>query len=70
MFLKRRENHQRRTWRHPIDGEPSFACEFRMLRYVEARRAAPRPLFFGSAVADGKPRGILMTQELAGYRPL
>lgn len=71
VFLKRQENHQRRTWRHPIDGEPSFACEFRMLRYVEAHAVpAPRPLFFGSAIGEGKPRGILMTQELAGYRPL
>ncbi len=71
VFLKRQENHQRRTWRHPISGEPSFACEFRMLRFVEMRNVpAPRPMFFGSAVVDGKPRGILMTEELAGYRPL
>lgn len=71
VFLKRQENHQRRTWRHPIAGEPSFACEFNMLRYLEAHKVlAPRPLFFGSATAAGKPRGILMTQELAGYRPL
>lgn len=71
VFLKRQENHQRRTWRHPLAGEPSFSCEFRMLRYAEAHGIpAPRPLFFGSEVVDGKPRGILLTEELAGYRPL
>lgn len=71
VFLKRQENHQRRTWRHPFAGEPSFSCEFSMLRYAETHDIpAPRPMFFGSAVVDGKPRGILMTEELAGYRPL
>lgn len=71
VFLKRQENHQRRTWHHPVNGEPSFACEFRMLRYLEASAVpAPRPIFFGSAVVEGLPRGILMTQELIGYRPL
>lgn len=71
VFLKRQENHQRRCWRHPLAGEPTFAREFRMLRYLQAQAVpAPRPVYFASAVVDGKARGILMTEELVGYRPL
>lgn len=71
LFLKRQENHQRRCWRHPLRGEPTFAREFRMLRYLQAHAvSAPVPVFFASAIVGGKSRGILMTEELAGYRPL
>lgn len=71
VFMKRQENHQRRSLRHPLRGEPTFAREFRMLRYLEDHQVpAPRPVFFASAIADGKPRGVLVTEELAGYRPL
>ncbi len=71
LFLKRQENHQRRDWRHPVRGEPTFAREFRMLRYLQDKGVpAPRPVFYGSAVVGGDARGILMTEELAGYRPL
>ncbi|HEX5802030.1 MAG TPA: lipopolysaccharide kinase InaA family protein [Azospira sp.] len=71
VFLKRQENHQRRCWRHPLRGEPTFAREFRMLRYLQAHAVpAPLPVFFASARVDGNSRGILMTEELAGYRPL
>ena len=71
VFMKRQENHQRRSLRHPLSGEPTFAREFRMLRYLEDHRVpAPRPVFFAADIVDGKPRGILMTEELAGYRPL
>lgn len=71
FFLKRQENHQRRDWRHPVRGEPTFAREFRMLHYLQTHGvAAPQPVFYGSSLARGKARGILITEELAGYRPL
>lgn len=71
IFLKRQENHQRRDWRHPLRGEPTFAREFRMLRYLEAHDVpAPRPVLYGSKMVDGNARGMLMTEELVGYRPL
>lgn len=71
VFLKRQENHQRPTIQHPLVGEPTFAREFRMLRYLHTHNVpAPIVVFFGKKVIDGKPRGILMTEELAGFRPL
>jgi len=71
LFLKRQENHQRRDWRHPVRGEPTFAREFRMLRYLQEKGVpAPRPVFYGSGFVKDDARGILMTEELAGFRPL
>lgn len=71
LFLKRQENHQRFCWRHPVRGEPTFVREFRMLRYLQLHGVpAPLPVFFASTVTDGNSRGMLMTEELSGYRPL
>jgi len=71
LFVKRQENHQRRNWRHPLRGEPTFAREFRMLRYLQQHDVpAPRPVFFGTRVCSGRAQGILITEELEGFRPL
>lgn len=71
VFLKRQANHRRLTLRHPIEGEPTFAREFRMLRYLDAQKVpAPQVVFFGKQVVEGKLCGILMTEELAGFKPL
>ncbi|HQR50032.1 MAG TPA: lipopolysaccharide kinase InaA family protein [Methylophilaceae bacterium] len=67
VFLKRQENHQRPTLRHPLRGEPTFAREFRMLRFLQSRGVpAPVPVFFGQRAA----RAILVSEELAGFRSL
>ncbi len=71
VFLKRQENHRRLTLRHPIEGEPTFAREFGMLRYLHAHAVpAPNVVFFGKKMIDGKLCGILMTEELTGFRSL
>jgi len=71
VFLKRQENHVRRTWRHPLRGEPTFLREFEMLRYLQSCNVAmPAPVFFDSEMVEGKSRAILITEELVGYRPL
>jgi Lipopolysaccharide kinase (Kdo/WaaP) family len=70
-FLKRQENHQRRTFRHPINGEPTFACEFNMMRYLQAHDVVvPEPIFFAQKNEGGSPQAILITEELVGYRSL
>lgn len=70
-YLKRQENHSRRTFWHPIKGEPTFTREFAMLNYLKKQGVpAPELLFFGEEMVDGRQRAILMTQELAGYRAL
>jgi hypothetical protein len=70
FFLKRQEGHTRRTLRHPL-GEPTFAAE---MGGILALKAAGIPsmeaIFYGQRVVAGKPRAILLTRELQGYRPL
>ena len=71
VFLKRQENHQRRTLWHPIAGEPTFACEFRAMMYLQKRGVpVPVPVFFGKRTVDGQDRAILMTEELVGFKSL
>lgn len=71
VFLKRQENHQRRTFRHPRHGEPTFACEFRMMQYLAVRGVAvPKPIFFAQRQQEGNSQAILMTEELVHFNPL
>lgn len=71
MFLKRQENHPRRSFRHPFRGEPTLACEFRMMRFLHAQGVpAPEPVFFGQRYTEGSLRAILMTEELLGFNSL
>lgn len=68
VFLKRQENHTRRTFLHPFRGEPTFSCEFKMMNYL-ARRGVPvpKPVFFAQ---QANLQAALMTEELVYYTPL
>jgi len=71
IFLKRQENHLRRTLRHPLRGEPTFAGEMENILALQgAGVPALEPLFFGKRFADGNRRAILVTRELSGFRSL
>jgi hypothetical protein len=71
LFLKRQEDHSRRSFRHPLVGEPTFTAEFRSLAKLNrANVPTLRPVFFGQRRVDGHRRAILATEELSRYRPL
>lgn len=71
IFLKRQENHRRRSLRHPVGGEPTFAAEIRnILALVRADVPTMHPVYYAQRRVDGHWRAILATEELAGYRPL
>ena len=71
VFLKRQEDHRRRTMWHPFAGEPTFACEFRTMMYLQRRGVSvPVPVFFGKRYFEGHVRAILMTEELVGFKSL
>jgi len=71
LFLKRQENHTRRTFRHPLRGEPTFAGEIRnILAMQRAQVASMEPVYYAQRKRDGNWCVILMTRELLGYRPL
>ena len=70
VFIKRQENHQRRTLQHP-QGCPTFRIEWQNLRKLTKYQInVPRPLYYGERIEDGKPQAILITYELRGFLPL
>ena len=71
IFLKRQENHQRRTFRHPFQGEPTFACEFKMMCYLASKGVpVPTPMFFSQQGCGERAQAILMTEELLHFTSL
>ncbi len=71
VFLKRQENHTRRTLRHPVRGEPTFAGEIKNILLLR-RAGVPTmdPLYYGQRKVAGKWRAILVTRELSGFRSM
>lgn len=71
LFLKRQQNHRRRTLRHPLAGEPTFAAEMRNIMALNALGVPTlTPVFYAQRKIDGQWRVVLMTVELEGFRPL
>lgn len=66
-FLKKQENHQHKSWRHPIHGIPTFEREFTMMQYLRAHQVnAPEVMFFGRN-PNGDFKTTLLTKELVGF---
>ncbi len=64
FYLKRQQAHMRRTWRHPMAGEPTFVREFEILKHLSKHDVAtPKWVFFGSE----QDKAILLTQALTGF---
>lgn len=64
VYLKRQQNFMRRTWRHPIAGEPTFVREFNILQHLGKHNInVPKMIFF----ATQANQALLMTEALAGY---
>lgn len=64
FYLKRQQAHMRRTWRHPIAGEPTFVREFEILEHLSKHAVAtPNLVFFGNE----QDKAILVTQALTGF---
>lgn len=64
FYLKRQQAHMRRTWQHPITGEPTFVREFEILQHLSKHHVAtPKLIFFGSQ----QDKAILLTEALTGF---
>jgi predicted Ser/Thr protein kinase len=71
MYVKKQQDHGRRTWRHPIDGEPTFKREFDNLRYLDEHDfAAPRVVYYGQDETSGHQRAVLATLALDQHKSL
>jgi serine/threonine protein kinase len=64
FYLKRQEGHMRRTWWHPIKGEPTFVREFEMIQHLNQHQVAtPEVVYFA---AQGN-QALLLTKALDGF---
>jgi tRNA A-37 threonylcarbamoyl transferase component Bud32 len=71
IFLKRQENHTRKTWRHPVSREPTFRGEARNLRLLNRHGiGAPELVYYAERHTPKGWQVILATRELKGYAPL
>ncbi len=68
LFVKKQENHGRRSWRHPFSGEPTFRREFLRLQTLAAAGVlAPRVVVYSESSASGQQRAILVTENLTNF---
>lgn len=71
FFVKKQQNHGRRTLRHPFQGEPTFRREFERLGFLARHRfAAPVVAFYAESDIGGNRRAVLVTEALTDYMPL
>lgn len=64
FYLKRQQGHMRRTWRHPIAGEPTFVREFEIMQHLKQHDVeAPNIVYFASK----NTQAILLTEALDGF---
>lgn len=71
VFVKKQQNHGRRTFLHPFKGEPTFRREFKRLVFLDARQIkAPKVVCYGEKRIDNKACAILATEALLGFEPL
>lgn len=71
FFVKKQQNHGRKTWRNPVQGEPTFRREFQRLQFLEAHNfAAPKVVFYAESIVHGNMRAILITEALTDFLPL
>ncbi len=71
VFVKKQQNHGRRTLLHPIKGEPTFRREFERLMFLESQQIkAPKVVFYAEQTIDNQTCAILATETLLGFEPL
>jgi hypothetical protein len=71
VFIKRQQNHFFRSWRHFFRAIPTFTRELsRILGFELARIPALELVYFGQREFGDDIQSILVTRELAGFKPL
>lgn len=68
IFIKRQENHNTRTLKHPIRGIPTFFREFNYAQKLQ-HEGVPviEVLYYGQALSRGNQQAILVSRALEGY---
>jgi hypothetical protein len=68
IFIKRQENHNTRTLKHPLRGVPTFFREFNYTQKLQ-HEGVPviEVLYYGQALLRGNQQAILVSRALEGY---
>ena len=71
FFIKRQENHYKKTLLNPIKGRLTFELEFINIKKFQERQVpVVEAVFFEQRKFKGKDQAILITKDLKGYTPL
>ena len=71
VFIKRQENHETFSWRHPFRGITTFRREFKNLMMLRAVGVPTlEVLYFAERNVGKDRRAILVSRELTGYSSL
>jgi hypothetical protein len=71
IFVKRQENHNYRSLRHPFRGRPTFFSDLcNTLRMKQIGIPTVEPVFYGERWEGDKPQAVLATIALEGYDDL
>ncbi len=71
LFVKKQQQHGRRTLLHPIKGEPTFRREFKRLTFLAKNGVkAPKVVCYGEQAVDDADCAILATETLLDFKPL
>jgi tRNA A-37 threonylcarbamoyl transferase component Bud32 len=66
VFVKKQQNHGRKSWRHPFAGEPTFRREFENLTFLAQHNiGAPKVVYYSENVAS--KQAVLITENLANF---
>lgn len=69
FFVKKQQNHGRKSWAHPFAGEPTFRREFHNLVFLQKNKiGAPKVIYYAEKTA--KNQAILITEDLTDFVPL
>ncbi|MEN8206894.1 MAG: lipopolysaccharide kinase InaA family protein [Pseudomonadota bacterium] len=71
IFIKRQENHETFSWRHPLKGVTTFRREFQNLMLLQSFDVPTlEVLYFAERNVGNDRRAILVSRELTGYSSL
>ncbi len=69
FFVKKQQNHGRKSWAHPIIGEPTFRREFHNLTFLQKHNiGAPSVVYYAENTSANQ--AILITEDLTDFVPL
>lgn len=71
VYIKKQQNHVSRSLWHPVRGEPTFAKEFKFMRYLTQHGVmTPQVVFFAQRALHAGQQAILITENLEGFNAL